>query len=277
MNSRTAYICFCVEGRTEITALKNGFQDLFDSMFGDQVEVVFREPIIQGKSQGDITTLHDVTPDNIEKNIYKLFFRSQDKNTDISWEDFTSIIHIIDIDGAYIGKDRIKFFSKEELDLADSLSSKSGTKDVLYYSDHIATRDKDYDNHKTSIENLDIRNERKRRNIEHLRLKNEISLHSKQPSKNYRMFYFCSNLDHVLFGNANMSAYDKMTSAASFAHDRFDAEHFIEFFRGNSHCKETDYNRSWEMLRKQMNSLKPLSNINILIDEILDSELEHWL
>lgn len=270
MSERTAHICFCVEGKTEISALHYQFEDLFDSMFGDHVEVYFREPLWQGKRIGDITTLRGVTVENIEKNLYKYFFKSQDTNSDISWDDFTYIIHIIDIDGAYITKEeQIRLFTDEECKMADNIGTEDEPKNVLYFSDHIAVRN--------SPQAIAVRNEQKRRNIEHLRDLNEISINAKKPPKKYRLFYFSSNLDHFLFGNANLSRTDKAYEAGFFKDHVSDAELLTEFFKTNSNCKELNYCQSWDLLRKRTNSLQPLSNVNILINEILNSELGDWL
>lgn len=268
MSNKTAHICFCVEGMTEIEALRFSFADLFDNMFGEKVDVHFREPVAQGKKKGDLTSLYDVTPENIEKNIYKYYFKSQDKNSDISWDDFTYIIHVVDIDGAYI-KDEIRLFDENELQIADKLGTRESQKNILYYDDHIAVRN--------SIQNIEKRNEQKRRNLEYLRGHDEISISPKKPSKKYRIFYFASNLDHFLFGKANISRQEKIAEARDFAHFIDDADLLTEFFRTNPNCNETDYCRSWDILRKKNNSLRALSNINILIEEILHSKLDDWL
>ncbi len=270
MSERTAHICFCVEGKTEISALHYQFEDLFDRLFGDNVEVYFREPLWQGERIGDITTRRGVTSENIEKNLYKYFFKSQDTNSDISWDDFTYIIHIIDIDGAYIVKEeQIRLFTDDERELADSIGTEDEPKKVLYFPDHIAVRN--------NPQAIAVRNEQKRKNIEHLRDLNEISINVKKPPKKYRVFYFSSNLDHFLFGNANMSPPDKAYEAGYFADHVMDAELLTEYFRTNKNCKEQNYYQSWELLRKRNNSLQPISNVNILIEEILSSTLDDWL
>ena len=69
MARNDAFVCFCVDGQSEIDALKVQFEDLFDEACGDDIHVDFRFAELRGENQGDITTLKGVGPDNIEQNI----------------------------------------------------------------------------------------------------------------------------------------------------------------------------------------------------------------
>ena len=268
-SDKTAYICFCVEGPSDIRALKYQFEDLFDSKFGDNVEVFFRKPENQKEVEGDLTGKPGIKPDTIDKEIYKYYFRSQNRVSGIEWEDFTTIIQIIDIDGAYIQEDGIRDFTKEEKEMAESLSTAVKRIKTLYLDDHIAVE--------KNPEKILERNIRKRKNIEYLREKRQLKLYKNHKPKKYGLYYFSSNLDHFLYGKANMSTEEKMMEASDFTRYISDGELLCEFFKTSEYCKETDYNRSWDLLRKGNNSLLPHSNLNILIDEILNSELEDWL
>ena len=163
-----AFVCICVDGQSDIDALQLPFQDLFDQIGHDDIDVKFRFPKFQKKNHGDITSMTGVTSENIEKHIYKFYFKDQDKKSDWGWDDVTTIIHIIDLDGAYVPPDDIKLFTEAEETLADSLVTDGEPKNTLYLGDHIAVR-----------KNLPLRQEtllRKRKNIEHLLSLDEISV-----------------------------------------------------------------------------------------------------
>ncbi len=265
--SETGFVCFCVDGPSDIDALRQPFEDLFDQIGHDNIEVRFRYAEFQNKNHGDITSLDGVTPDNIEKYIYKYYFKNRDKKTELGWNDVTTIIHIIDIDGAYVPRDRILFFSPEEAAIADSLITNGAPKNTLYLEDHIAVRNNPDGRYET------IR--RKRQNIEHLLTLNEITIGKK--SVRYFLYFFSSNLDHYLYGDANLTGPDKMRQAVAFSDRIIDADALVDFFNTSEHSCKCDYAKSWRDLSKGVRSLSRGTNVNLLIDKIQSSTLEDWL
>ena len=264
---RNAFVCFCVDGQSEKDALQNQIEDLFDEVCGENVEVRFRYADFQGKNHGDITTLKGVTPDNVEKNIYKYYFKQQDKNSDLGWADLTYIVHIIDLDGAYVQRESIKLFTEEELLLANQLSVKGKEKNTLYFDDHIAVRN--------SEDAMDERNHRKRQIIEHLNSIDEITIGKK--TVKYCLYYFSSNLDHFLHGEANLKSGDKVKKAIEFKEKISESDDLVKYFVENEFCVVNDYNQSWKIFRKGNASLLRGSNLNILISKIAHSSIKDWV
>lgn len=261
-----AFVCFLVDGQSDIDSLQGPFQELFDQIGGDDIEVRFRYGIYQKKTLGDITSRDIITPDNIEKQIHKLYFKNIDKSSDLGWSDVTTIIHLIDLDGAYVPEDSIRLFTEAEEALADSLKTNNKPKDTLYLDDHIAVR-----------KNLPLRRDtlkRKRQNIEKLLTLDTITFGNK--SVRYALYYFSSNIDHFLHGNANMTGPEKMCHAADFAQEVQDTDSLVQYFSEHPGCSAEDYPQSWRCLRYGAASLQPRSNVHLLIERIRNSTLEDW-
>ena len=261
-----AFVCICVDGQSDIDSLQLPFQDLFDQIGHDDIDVKFRFPKFQKKNHGDITSMTGVTSDNIEKYIYKYYFKDQDKKSDWGLDEVTTIIHIIDLDGAYVPSDDIKLFTDAEETLADSLVTDGEPKNTLYLGDHIAVR-----------KNLPLRQEtllRKRKNIEYLLSLEEISVGRRKVR--YMLYYFSCNLDHFLHGDANMTGRGKMYGASAFSKSVTDADALVAFFSENEYCTASDYEQSWKCLWKGCASLQRGSNIHLLIERIRNSAVEDW-
>ena len=273
MTNNKAFVCFLVDGQSDIDTLKDPFDDLFDQIGGDSINIDFRYALFQEQKKGDVTSLKGVTPGNIEQMIYKYYFKQQDKNADLGWNDLTHIVHIIDIDGAYVKDERIREYTDEEERLAQEISTRGKPASTLYFEDHIAigfTRQPNI----IALSDMRERNKRKRKNIEYLRLLNELSAGRRQVK--YDLYYFSSNLDHFLHGKANSSGPEKMVQAAQFSERVRDAESLIQYFKDNPYC-EHDYNLSWKKIRNGSSSLQRGSNVGVLIDKIQESTLEDWL
>jgi len=261
-----AIVFICVDGPSDIDSLRQPFEDLFDTIGQDDIEVQFRHPKYQGKAKGDVTSMEGVTTETIEKTIYKYFFKDQDKQSTFGWQDVTTIIHIIDLDGAFEDADDIRLFTDEEEALANSLITNGEPKNTLYLCDHIAVR-------KSLPARQDILS-RKRKNIEYLRSLDEISVGKK--TVRYCLYYFSCNLDHFLHGNANMTGREKMQCASKFSLRVMDADALVEYFTGNEFCTASSYEESWKCLRKCGASLQRCSNVHLLIDRIRNSTVDDW-
>lgn len=264
--SDRAFVCICVDGQSDIDALKVPFEDLFDRVGQDNIDVRFRYADFQHKNHGDITSMAGVTAENIEKTIYKYYFKNVDKRTELGWDDVTTIIHIIDLDGAYVPRDKIMLFTEEEQAQADALITSGQPKNTLYLEDHIAVRSNLLQRQETLL--------RKRRNIEHLLTLDEITVGKKKVR--YSLYFFSCNLDHFLHGNANMTGAEKMRNAANFSGAITDADSLVAYFSENEFCAETDYEQSWKNLRRDTASLQRGSNVHLLINRIRSSGIEDW-
>jgi len=274
MTENKAFVCFLVDGPTDIDALQDPLAELFDRIGGDNISVDFRYARFQRENHGDITSLRGVTPDNVEKMIYKYYFKQQDQESDVGWDDLTSIIHIIDLDGAFIKNDRILEYTAEEEKLAKSLITNKQPKSTLYFDDHIAvglTKKPSL----LAVSDIEDRNKQKRQIIEHLWPLETITV--KKKTVNYRLFYFSSNLDHFLYGEANLTGPEKLKYASAFGRKINDSEALIKFFEESPYCKAEDYSTSWKKLRKGNASLLRGSNVNVLLEAIINSSIEDWL
>ena len=185
----------------------------------------------------------------------------------MGWAELTYIVHIIDLDGAYVQRESIKLFTEEELLLANQLSVKGKEKNTLYFDDHIAVRN--------SEDAMDERNHRKRQIIEHLNSIDEITIGKK--TVKYCLYYFSSNLDHFLHGEANLKSGDKVKKAIEFKEKISESDDLVKYFVENEFCVVNDYNQSWKILRKGNASLLRGSNLNILISKIAHSSIKDWV
>ncbi len=269
MAKNNAFVCFCVDGQSDIDALRIQFEDLFDEIGGDAINVDFRYSEFQGENHGDITTLKGVEPDNVEQMIYKYYFKQQDRSSDLGWDDLTHIIHIIDLDGAYVSDTNIHGFSAEEELLSKELGYNGRPKRALYMADHIAVTNE------APVQQMCERNKRKRRIIEHL-LSIDV-LTARRKEVRYELYYFSTNIDHFLYGDANLSGPQKMIKASEFSRKYGDGELLREFMANSEFSTKLDYAASWKAIRKGNSSLCRGSNVNLLIEKIKESTIEDWM
>ena len=92
--------------------------------------------------------------------------------------------------------------------------------------------------------------------------------------KPFRVFYFSSNLDHVLFGKANNERWKKVGDASKFSNAFYNeplkmASYFLNHPGAAPVKNFNDYYDSWELLSEDSYSLKMRTNINILVDDLL--------
>lgn len=241
---RKKVILFLVEGKSDRIALELAFTELFESL-DPNIEVFF--PIIRDEDSyeagGDITTEFGVWPRNIEQKIYDQFLYDFFDEMKLYPKDILEVIQIVDTDGAYIEDENV-INSNER---------------VRYTDDTIETFRRD------SIIN---RNAQKRENLDYLNTLSEISL--KQKKVKYSIYYFSTNLDHVLYGTANLSAYEKIPKAESFSSQYYgQAEKFIKWFIEADYAVPGDYAETWNFIKQDKNSLKRYTNINVLIERLI--------
>lgn len=269
MANDRAFICICVEGNTDVRTLSFALEELFDDVGGEDIQVVFRTGLKDKKAQGDITSLNDVTPENIERKIYKYYFKKQDKSSEIGWNDFTHIIHIVDLDGCFISSTNIMDFTDEDEAYAKKLSTEFKDIKVLYYDDHIATS--------SGRDNIVKRNKQKSKNLQYLYQLDAITVGKKKIK--YNIFFFASNIEHVLYGKANLSSEEKISISRKQVDGVFDAECLQEIADSIEICPDIDYVRSWKniIVGNNNESLGRRSNINVLINMIKNSSVKDWL
>ena len=211
-----------------------------DEEFIDDVEYAYG---------GDITTSSFVTPSNIETKITRRFVMPATRKDGIYPKKIAKIIHIVDLDGAYIPNGNIMPYSFE----------RQGYEKVFY------------DDEKGVIETADVeaiidRNDRKRQNLEHLLNLPESKIKIKSKSIPYEIYFFSSNLDHFINKDANLER-DKKRRANEFIRNYgLETETFVKyFFEDKCSIGKMGYEESWRYIKNDSNSVKRYTNIDCLI------------
>ena len=172
-----------VEGPSDASALERYFVKYFDS-----------DRIVTKIIHGDITT-----DKNIDQSKIKAHLGSKVKswiiNDKFKKSDIDRIIHIVDMDGAYIDD---SFIQLDEL-----------CKDPYYSLISIKT---------SNVENICNRNAQKRENINTLST-NTSGICNGIP---YKVYYMSCNLDHVLYNLQNANNKEKEENALEFSEKYID-------------------------------------------------------
>lgn len=281
-------VLFLVEGDSDQHALEYSIQELFDVVdsryrivFAKQkqpVEVVDDEDdesIVlneddenseeeydddeldddeKEKFGGDVTTAYGVWPKNIEYIINNRFFVPVIHKENLYAKRLLKVIQIVDLDGAYIPDESLVPYEEERYDF-----------DKFFYNTE-----------RQVIEGDPIkaakRNYHKRKNIDALVSKNVIHIQGREVP--YSIYYFSSNLDHVINQDANLNG-GKVNAADRFAEKYYDdLEGFLTFFDeyNSGEFRGLDYEESWNLVRDRTKtySIQPGTNLHLLLREILE-------
>ena len=252
------YIIFLVEGYTDVEVLSEPLTDLVEnaSMGEEKYEVQFCIPRQRDMFGGDITSSNGITPDNIEGLIGKLFidpFLAQ--NPFIYPRDIREIIHIVDLDGAFIPSESVV-----------SLKNGNGKDRIRYTEDFIETED---------VTAIVDRNKRKSNNIRRLIEMNEIVIRPKNGRNtkkvNYSVYYFSCNMDHVMHKKLNLSPQEKVQMADDYSVTySYSPDIFVKTINdGAKKVSNMNYQESWNYVMNGTESLKRHTNLNLLIDRFL--------
>lgn len=201
---RHKVIVFLVDGPSELNALSLTLSSLYDSI--DPGYEVYFPPMTEDGVEhwGDLTSKYGINPDTIEKCIDKLYFKDFLKKQKLYPKDISEIIHILDMDGAYIPDEDVICGTNP-----------TGADKVFYDRGRIIT---------TNVDGIVERNRRKRENIDYLCSLDKIKIDSK--SIPYSVYFFSSNLDHFLHNDANIAeGKEKAAKANSFALQYVDDPH----------------------------------------------------
>ena len=253
-------VLFIVEGPSDREALKPAISELYDRI-DPEIDVVFAMIQYGEQRGGDITCLHyedrvlkrtnSVVPEYIAKDIYEVIIKPLNEATPAIYPKYLSeIVHIVDLDGAYIPTEAIE----ENAELGKP----------SYQPDKIICPSK---------ENIINRNEQKTINLDYLSSLEEIKI--KTTTVPYRVYYFSSNLDHFLHYDANMDDNKKMSAARAFADSKADVDSFVKYFSEDpASAREMSYEESWQFIKKGTNSLARRTNIDILLKKLHSSQIE---
>lgn len=188
---------------------------------------------------GDITTKAGVSSSNIVSRVGNCV-RQYAVQNHYKVTDFKEIIHIVDMDGAYIPDSAIV----EDLEAVNPVYS---TTEI-----HVG-------NPKSIIN----RNMRKRENINRLKSTGQIW---KLP---YKIYYMACNLDHVLYGKLNSNDEEKEKDAYQFAKKyRNDIPGFLKYIKESDFAVGPDYKESWEYIKQGVRSLERHTNLGICFEGI---------
>ena len=185
---------------------------------------------------GDLTSEKGSTPQNIQNKIVTQIKNEMGKS--FTPKDFAEVIQLVDLDGVFIPLDKIK----------------EGTESVFYGEDEIICKNRE-----------DI----VKRNIQKSSIINKlIKMPKVWKSIPYSIYFFSSNLDHVLHNNSNLSESEKEPLATNFA-KRYEnnPDGFIEFFSESVFSIKNSYEESWEFIKLNSNSLKRYTNFGLLFGE----------
>lgn len=217
-------ILFIVEGMSDMRSLELILTRYFSNSHV-KVEV----------THGDIISDINTNASNISAKIGKIVKACIAQNR-FKQKDFLKVVHLIDMDGAYIDDGCI-------------------VQDDRYEKPFYTTRNIFVKN----IEKIVDRNERKRNNI------NKISSMPKVLKDiPYEAYYMSSNLDHALHNRINISDEEKEKCAYEFE-DRFanDLPGFIEFMNNPSYCINTTMKESWQFIKVDRHSLERYTNFGL--------------
>lgn len=185
----------------------------------------------------DITANENSNSYNILNKIYEQVKRSKiEQHFKIS--DIIKVIHLVDTDGAFVSEDCIRY---KDIDK------------VEYEINAINTRD---------IGLIKIRNLKKStilNKLSNTRFINGIP---------YEIYFFSSNLEHVLHNIQNAKDSEKQELAEKFQ-DKFykNPENFIDFINNNQFALKDEYTNTWKFIKKDNNSLKRYTNFNLFFDK----------
>lgn len=225
-------LLFIVEGQSDEAALAPALEQIISTK-----KVKFKV------MRADITADYASSVVNIEERIknkaVKTFLK---ENPQFTSNDICEIVHIVDIDGAFIPNDKVEQADVEQMQ---------------YGEDRIICRDK--------VQYLKTK-ENKKMNLLHLSSLSEIKI-TNGIIVPYSVFYMSCNLDHVLHNMKNATINEKKANSIKFADNYDDPDKFIDFFNGVDIKIVGTYSETWEYIQKDLNSLKRGSNFWICIDE----------
>ena len=246
-------ILVLIEGKTEREMLERPLSKIIRSSYPENENIVidFLCLVDTNQSGGDITSKYGVNSQNIEKIINKLFIDPYLERNRIYPKEIEEIIHIVDMDGAYI---------KDEYVINDTNCA-----EPQYTERGILTRIGD---------KIIERNLHKRDNLDYLISLDRINVYQNGNIKNkksvkYSIYYFSANIDHMVHKKPNNGMCSKMDDAIMFScYVGEDLNRFYDFFcKDSDSCLNMSYSDSWNYIRRDLNSLNRHTNINVLIEK----------
>lgn len=202
---------------------------------------IIRDDVVSFQiTRGDLTSKKGANQTNIINSINQKVIEYMNKEK-VRRTDILHIIHLIDIDGAYI---------KDEQYMSEDPDMGSG----FFYAE-----DKIYSCNKQRI---------KDRNTQKSTLMNKLCSLNEISGTKYRAYYFCCNLDHVFHDERNLDEALKVEYAENFQ-DRFYGreKEFLEYISKSEFSVNGTYNETWSFLKDGLNSLGRHCNFHLFFEE----------
>ncbi len=195
-------------------------------------------------TQGDITTKIGINSSNVSAKIGDVVKEFSGKI--FKARDFCEIVHLIDMDGAYVSDDKlIQKRPDTPVDLSDQKR--------LYYSDNQIFVN--------NIEDTQRRNQLKTSIINRL-----ITLKRVWKTIPYSAYFFSCNLDHIMHEQRNLLSKDKITYAEAFI-SKYEKDEtiyqFIDLMHDPGIAVKGDYEETWTFIKADTNSLKRYTNFHL--------------
>ena len=246
--ARRKFVLLLAEGPSDIAALYKPLKALFRDV---DPSLVLMPLFPQNNRSHDLTSEPIESPEKLEGLISNVFIHDFLEQNSLLPKDIVRVIHIVDLDGAFIPKANVCWREGE-----------------IYYDDSVI--------YTSDVEGIRRRNQTKRINLEYLSKQSRLSVFSKRGKqdmreKSYSVYYFSCNLDHFLHGSANMAPEEKVPRAREFSNAcEADPGYFVEVFtKRDEEIRGMTYSESWEYIKEGLNSLRPHSNLGVLVNELL--------
>ena len=210
-----------------------------ETAIANALEKIFKQNEIKVHfTEGDITSDIGTTPQNIKRKIVEQI-KKKFISTNVKPNDFIEVVQLVDMDGVFIDKSKVVYADVNKL---------------YYDSESIKCKDVD-----ATIR----RNEKKVANLNVL-----IDLKKVWRTIPYSVYFFSSNLDHVLYDDSNLEENKKTDMAWEFAkrYDK-DIKGFIKFFSNVEYAVKGTYDETWSFIQDDSNSLKRFTNFHLLFSE----------
>lgn len=230
--ARKKVVFIIVEGISDETALGSVLSRIYDTNYV-YLHVMHR----------DITTERGVNASNIVATLGNTV-RAYAKENHFKSSDFQEIIHLVDMDGAYIPDDHV-------------IMNESAI-DPLYDTTEIKTANR---------KGILLRNKQKRENLDRICETHDIW---KLP---YHVFFMSCNLDHVLHDKQNCTNAEKENNSYMFALKyKNSPSSFIDFIANSDFSVMTDYKNSWSFIKQHLHSLERHTNLGLCFKDMKHSQ-----
>lgn len=205
-------------------------------------KIIEKDKLVKFKViRGDITSEQGTSSINILNKLTKVIKEFTQKDI-YKKKDIYKVIHIVDTDGVFIDNQLI---IQKDIDF------------IEYATQAIFTKNK---------ESIIKRNEQKRQILNKL-----IGTSNVYKDLPYELYFFSSNLEHVLHNNQNVSENQKSSYADKFADRFFDEPHkFIEFINDKEFAVAGNYNDTWKFIKENTNSLNRYTNFHLYINRLTE-------